>query len=288
MKIQETSYRRNQYRIEANFDNEINVFDTKPNVVFIRNINDAEITVGLDFVPNDINFDEIIAGNSKQSIVRPKSFNKIYIRSSQSGYVIVETFTLDDIRPTDIPEFQPIIFQSNGDVTLGNVQKIIDPLPAGTNTLGKVEITNIPELPSGANTIGNVVVNSLPSIPSGTNNIGKVDVNSLPDIVVDVASVTIDSALPAGTNIIGKVEVTNMEFTNTPAKITLVANTEYVVTASTCKLLLTMCNLSDLEIRDSTSSVKWIGNLPNIDSGITLNGLRLFSVTGGDVYIIYR
>ncbi|BAZ39413.1 hypothetical protein NIES4101_53660 [Calothrix sp. NIES-4101] len=96
-----------------------------------------------------------------------------------------------------------------------NKVELSAPIPAGTNTIGKVEVTNFPEggsqvdvtnfpasfgvtgaLPAGTNNIGDVDVVSLPPLPAGTNNIGDVDVVSLPP-------------LPAGTNAIGSVQVSN-------------------------------------------------------------------------------
>jgi len=55
----------------------------------------------------------------------------------------------------------------------GNLKTaILEALPSGTNTIGKVDIASA--LPAGNNNIGNVDVVSLPSIPSGSNIIGAV------------------------------------------------------------------------------------------------------------------
>jgi hypothetical protein len=56
----------------------------------------------------------------------------------------------------------------------------VDPLPAGTNNIGDVDVLTLPSLPAGANNIGDVDVLTLPSLPAGSNNIGGVDVLTLP------------------------------------------------------------------------------------------------------------
>lgn len=66
--------------------------------------------------------------------------------------------------------------------------QVQEPLPAGTNNIGDVDIASA--LPAGSNVIGDVGING--SLPAGTNNIGDVD---------------IASALPAGTNVIGEVGI---------------------------------------------------------------------------------
>lgn len=67
--------------------------------------------------------------------------------------------------------------------------EITQPLPAGTNNIGKVDVNSLPALPTGTNAIGTVGVTSLPALPAGTNEIGTV-------------------GLAAGTNAIGTVGIT--------------------------------------------------------------------------------
>src|SRR5512147_2136973 len=54
--------------------------------------------------------------------------------------------------------------------TTDGIKKIVDPLPAGTNNIGDVDIASA--LPAGDNNIGNVDIAS--ALPAGDNNIGNV------------------------------------------------------------------------------------------------------------------
>jgi outer membrane murein-binding lipoprotein Lpp len=64
------------------------------------------------------------------------------------------------------------------------IKKIGNPLPAGTNNIGDVDIASLPS---------NVIA-GMSSLPAGTNNIGDVD---------------LASAIPAGDNTIGRVKLTD-------------------------------------------------------------------------------
>lgn len=77
----------------------------------------------------------------------------------------------------------------------GNFKAAIqEPIPAGTNNIGDVDVVTLPSIPAGSNAIGTVGINA--AIPAGNNNIGDVDIASMP-------------AIPAGTNYMGKVRLTD-------------------------------------------------------------------------------
>src|SRR5215212_4117720 len=65
--------------------------------------------------------------------------------------------------------------------------------PAGTNSIGRVDIASLPALPAGSNAIGRVDVGS--ALPAGTNNIGDVDVATVP---ADPFGANADALVAAG------------------------------------------------------------------------------------------
>lgn len=88
--------------------------------------------------------------------------------------------------------------------TTDGIKKIVDPLPAGDNNIGNVDVASA--LPTGDNNIGNVDIAS--ALPAGDNNIGNVDIASaLPAGNNNIGDVDIASALPAGDNNIGNVDL---------------------------------------------------------------------------------
>lgn len=99
-------------------------------------------------------------------------------------------------------------------------------LPAGSNNIGKVEITSTVAI-TGAVSLASgtkveltstVAVSLVNSIPAGSANIGKVEITSTVNTVLA-------SAIPAGSNNIGKVEITstaNVAIVNMPSVVNAV------------------------------------------------------------------
>lgn len=78
------------------------------------------------------------------------------------------------------------------------VSSVINPLPAGTNTLGTV--ARVGPTPAGTNVIGTVALTGV--LPAGANFLGTVAASGT------VAISSLVAALPAGTNVVGTVAIT--------------------------------------------------------------------------------
>lgn len=175
--IKNDSYRRNIITVKAGIPTEFIFKDSTPNVCFIRNTGTAELIVGIEYIPSDLNYDEKIASSSKQSVARPIPFNRICFTSIQDANLFLESFQVEDMKPADIPETQPVLFTNVADIILGDINSLISPLPAGTNNIGKIDINS--------------------SIPAGTNLIGKVDINKM----VNPMNIPQKITIPAGQTI---------------------------------------------------------------------------------------
>jgi len=127
------------------------------------------------------------------------------------------TFATDDIGGVQYPRSK-VVWGPDGTATDTDDSdtnrlpvKVGDPLPAGTNNIGDVDVLTVPADPFGANADAasstgsisaklrqiaatGIPVTALPALVAGTANIGDVDVLTLP-------------ALAAGTNNIGDVDV---------------------------------------------------------------------------------
>lgn len=167
-KIINNSYQREIVTINGGIAKAFLFKSFKPNVVFIRNMGSAELFVGMDMIPSTSNYDDKIPSSSKQSVARPVTMDSIGLYSTQNATLIIESYAVEDMKPADIPETQPVLISNVNPVNMGDINSIINPLPSGTNSIGKVELSG--------------------SIPSGVNNIGKVDINSLPSVTVSSVS----------------------------------------------------------------------------------------------------
>ena len=174
----------------------------------------------------------------------------VYIKATGAGTsgdpFILERFGTVNILASALPDGASIetkqddqITQLSALVATVDIDKfrtqIMDPIPAGTNKLGSIDVDAIlAALPSGANNIGHVDVDTMPEVtvgsiedintlntivnalPTGANKLGSVDIDAiiaaLPTGTNKLGSVDVDAiiaALPVGANKIGVVEVDN-------------------------------------------------------------------------------
>lgn len=133
-KIVTDSYRQQlNISIKAGVVKEIVFTDTKPNTIFILNKGGADISVSVSFSnPGIDNYELLVAGKGKQSLVKPKIFDRVYLHCSADNSVNIESFFVEDLRPADIPETQPVSFVNQGAITLGNISSIINPVQVET------------------------------------------------------------------------------------------------------------------------------------------------------------
>jgi hypothetical protein len=228
--------------------------NTQPNVCFVRNLGLVDVYVGMDIIPVSNNYDDIIPAHAKQSVARPVPMVSLGIYCEQNVTLILEYYAVEDMRPADIPETQPVLFSNVAPINLGNISSITDPLPAGTNTIGKVSISSA--LPTGNNNIGKVSIEG--GLPGGVNNLGRIDINSMPLI------------------------------TNVAGKFTISANGSVTVKAVPGKVIAISTALTDLLVKDGSTEV-WKGNISLSSDGFSCStNITLSSVTGGVVYIVYR
>jgi hypothetical protein len=179
----------------------------------------APIQYELDALPTTVSQDTVTPANSTPLpvinlntsgvAVNPATEATLATRATEATLATRATeSTLSDVR-TSVQLIDDIVDTNKARVS------VIDPLPAGANNIGDVDVLSLPSLPAGNNNIGDVDVVSLPPLPAGTNNIGDVGVVSLPSLPagnnnigdVDVVSLP---PLPAGTNNIGDVDVVSL------------------------------------------------------------------------------
>jgi hypothetical protein len=189
---------------------------------------------------------------------------------------------------------------SNGNVLVD----IATPLPAGTNTIGNVNVANTPNVnisnPLDAN--GNVKVNLQTPLPAGTNTIGNVNVANTPNVNISNpldangnVKVNLQTPLPAGTNTIGSVNIASpLPFENAVNVNTIEAT---LTTANTAQALPSGIAYNFITIYNKNSNTIYVGssskqNIPILSGGsysidihqapINLASIYWVSSTAGD------
>jgi hypothetical protein len=156
--------------------------DTQPNATFIFNRGETDLFVSRKFNVNSSNeYDIKIPPKTQISLVKVIGYKELYFYTDNDCVVDLESFEVSDLKPSDIPEAQSVVFINNQAITLGSIQSIID----------NINVDLVSSLPSGTNNIGDVDILSLPPLPIGTNNIGKVDINSLPNTTYKAEKITL-------------------------------------------------------------------------------------------------
>lgn len=205
--LKNSSWRESRIIIPPKSEREVIFMDTRPNWFYINNLSSTELFVGILNIPTAYSYDFKVAPNANGMSMRDTGVDRIrvYNNSMEQANIVVQSM---------LTAFDPSVLVGNTNSTQssggggGGVSESVSiksfgaSLPAGSNNIGKVEVSTMPDvsleltnpLPTGTNKIGKVDVSSLPSIPTGSNIIGSVNVNSIPP-------------LPEGTNVIGKVAI---------------------------------------------------------------------------------
>lgn len=148
--------------------------DTSPNMFYIQNTSDKSLYVGLSYMPTIDRYEFEIKPHSQRAIGRPLPVKNIYFLNPSGEDIPVQLWSIEDV--FDVSIFQDlsvdnISFDSDAMDKLafdGIIRGINCALPAGSNTIGAVNIANFS---SGANTIMSNINNKLNDISSKMVNI---------------------------------------------------------------------------------------------------------------------
>jgi hypothetical protein len=185
---------------------------------------------------------------------------RVTIASDSTGIVSVDdnggTLSVDDGGSSLTVDGQVSLATGTNDIGAVVVSAVVDPLPAGNNNIGNVDVLTMPDVALDASTLAALETITIGTqLPAGVNNIGDVDVVSLPGTVasditaIKTATEVIDNAiagsemqvdvvaaLPAGTNNIGDVDVLTLPASST-ATLSNVATSNSSVTLLTANSL---------------------------------------------------
>lgn len=172
-KVDMKSYREQIIDLRGGQVNEVYFIDTKPNFIYVSNLGTGDLFVSDNMNVTPTKHDIVVGEGMKRSIVKPLGMNKIYIYAQAGGQAKIES-GIAELSLSDIPMTQIVATLSNSlSISKVDVDKIIEPLPAGSNLIGQVQITTLPD----------VNIQTLPTLPTGSNKIGTVSVESMNTVI---------------------------------------------------------------------------------------------------------
>ncbi|HFK1501210.1 TPA: hypothetical protein ACGXMW_005657 [Bacillus paranthracis] len=161
--------------------------DTKPNHYDINNLSVATLYAGVRVLPSPSEYELFVPSNGRNILARKEGSSQIeiYNDSAVPARIILTSFD-EPFNPAVLANSGSVAPISNGGGGVSDtvtVKGFTSALPAGSNNIGKVVVTEMPTipiefktLPSGTNMIGNVGVTKLPPLAEGTSHIGSVNV----------------------------------------------------------------------------------------------------------------
>jgi hypothetical protein len=162
--------------------------DTKPNHILINNLSPSKLYMAPNGIPSPQIYDKEVSPFGESLYAQDTGIKRfqLYVDGTGSSRIKFTTFEAD-FNPTAIAG-STVNGASGGGGGAGDGSVTIVghsvPLPAGSNNIGKVAVTSMPQqtftldtLPPGVNNIGKVDVNTLPPLATGTSHIGSVGVD---------------------------------------------------------------------------------------------------------------
>lgn len=179
------TWRETRLTLPANQVYAYQAIDTKPNYFLIVNNGAGTIYVSSNASVSESTYDIVVPAYGVRIYAKPLPPQVIYFYTITQTSIYLGHMEIE-FDPSMIAQTQEITSSvATGVLGIVDVRNVLNPLPAGANKIGQVDISSLPSLPAGNNNIGKVDVLALPSLPVGNNNIGDVDVASLPALNVE-------------------------------------------------------------------------------------------------------
>jgi hypothetical protein len=128
--------------------------DTLPNSFQIRNNGTGIIYLSSGAQVNKNVFEIQINAGGTRVYTNPKGLKYLYLYCEVDCEAIVNSYEADEVYPADLDQTQQTVILNGGAQSVVEVSKVSQPLPAGANNIGKVDVATMPAVT--APTIGKV------------------------------------------------------------------------------------------------------------------------------------
>ncbi|MEK5046142.1 hypothetical protein [Bacillus sp. FSL L8-0637] len=139
------TWREQTVTVKPKETKEVVFFDTKPNHVYINNLSQTDLYVGLSVIPDNVKYEMHVAAGKENFSAKLFGTTRvnIYNDSNEVATFILVTF-YDKFNPTTLVKPGSISIDSGG--YDGEIKKFSAPLPKGSNVIGQVVIADMPPL----------------------------------------------------------------------------------------------------------------------------------------------
>jgi hypothetical protein len=183
-----STWRQREEMLSPNVVNTLIFTDTKPNHILINNLGEGELYFSATGLPSESIYDKKVSTFGEVFYAQELGLTRIqiFVKGTNPNRVKVTSFEAD-FNPASVSTSAPIVSGggSGGVAESVSINGFSVALPAGSNNIGKVIVTEMPAqtfelatLPAGTNNIGKVNVETLPPLAAGSSHIGSVNVDN--------------------------------------------------------------------------------------------------------------
>jgi len=158
MAAQTSSYREQIVTILPGQVHTVQFSDTQPNHYYINNLSTSDVYLGITKLPNPTKYDLYVGPSEQRVTGREKGVQQIYLHNDSANPATVELTTF--AKPFD-PTILLSVSQQSGSAARPSSNIITGftaSLPQGFNHIGSVRVDDLPPIPAGTNTIGKVII----------------------------------------------------------------------------------------------------------------------------------
>lgn len=173
-----STWREDRIKLKQAVTMPLKAKDTMPNFWQFVNNGPGVVYVCTSPLVGETTFDIIIPAYGGRIYAKPDPMILIYLQATQDTEIYYSTLEtpFDASMISQTQEVAGVYYEGLlGTIDLRN---ILNPLPAGGNRIGSVDVNSLPMLPTGDKTIGKVIIGQ--EIPSGVQHIGSVKVDEMP------------------------------------------------------------------------------------------------------------
>lgn len=197
-----TNLDRREISIGAYQTAAIDFIDGKPNYFRVQNPNNTFIYCGTTRHPSESMYDFSVAPNKAKAYAEPFQRSRLYVfnPSGNTINVIVVSMAAEYDPLSMMIGDMEVDFSASSVAVTSSIDSFNTSLPAGSNMIGKVQVSSLPSIPAGSNKIGNVGISGT-VVPSNADEVTNIK-NNVGDIQSKLGSLLAETPISGKTTLV--------------------------------------------------------------------------------------
>lgn len=197
-----TNLDRREISIGAYQTAAIDFIDGKPNYFRVQNPNNTSIYCGTTRHPSENMYDFSVAPNKAKAYAEPFQRSRLYVfnPSGNTINVIVVSMAAEYDPLSMMLGDMEVDFSASSIGVTSSIDSFNTSLPAGSNMIGKVQVSSLPSIPAGSNKIGNVGISGT-VVTSNADDVTNIK-NNVGDIQSKLDSLLVESPVSGKTTLV--------------------------------------------------------------------------------------